>query len=52
MPRDEKTSNAGDDPLDAFRNDDPDLDEDLEGQEALGRPQDLKPGQRRVVEDD
>ena len=43
---------AGDDPLDAFRDDSSDIDEDAEGQEALGRPEDLKPGQRRIVDDE
>jgi hypothetical protein len=43
---------AGDDPLDAFRDDGSDIEEDSEGQEALGRPQDLKPDQRRVVDDE
>jgi hypothetical protein len=43
---------AGDDPLDAFRDDTADVEEDTEGQEALGEPENLKPGQRRIVEDD
>jgi len=48
-PRGEK---AGDDPLDAFRDDSSDVEQDVEGQEALGRPEDLKPGQRRIVDDE
>ena len=54
MHRDETPGGgkAGDDPLDAFRDDSTDLDEDAEGQEALGKPEDLKPGQRRIVEDE
>jgi hypothetical protein len=43
---------AGDDPLDAFRSDPAPTEEDPEGQEALGNPQDLKPGQRRIVDDE
>jgi hypothetical protein len=42
---------TGDDPLDAFRDDSTDIDEDAEGKEALGRPEDIKPGQRRIVDD-
>ena len=43
---------AGDDPLDAFRDDRTDVEQDAEGQKALGEPENLKPGQRRIVEDE
>ena len=49
---DEEKKKAGDDPADAFRDDDQDGETDTEGQEALSRPQDLEAGQRRVVDDD
>jgi hypothetical protein len=54
MPGDENPVDAmaGDDPLDAFRDHGSDIEEDAKGQEALGRPEDLKPGQRRIVDDE
>jgi hypothetical protein len=62
MSRDEKSTpggagdtgggRTGDDPLDAFRDDKADREQDAEGQEALSRPEDLSPGQRRIVDDE
>ena len=51
VPRDENKKSA-DDPLDAIRDDAPDAEADTDGQEALAHPEKVKPGQRRVVEDD
>jgi hypothetical protein len=45
---------AGDDPLDAFRDENPDIETPVSGQDADGEPQhgtpdDLKPGKRRTI---